>query len=220
MAHYMSSVKQGTWKFPDYSSCCPLCGAADCAIRHGFYYRALVIIDFQLVTDVPIPRYLCRNLASRGNKTSPHRTFSLLPDKLAPYQRFDLNCMFQTLDFLCQPTNPTYQQTCTFINLKGQNSDIPLETHQIHHFQLLFQQAFTKLSTCPELARGVVIAYHDDPVRSMLDVISQYRSPFLTTTSHTRLPIQHLAWDFVYNFQTEPWPFRHFLFGIPSQKRI
>jgi len=212
----MSSVKQGTWNFPDYSVRCPLCGAADCAIRHGFYYRKLVIIDFQIITDLPIPRYLCRN---KGNKTSQHRTFSLLPEWLAPYQRFDLNCMFQTLDFLCQPTNPTYQQTCTFISLKGHVSDIPLETSQIHYFQHLFAQAFTKLSTCPELTRIVNITQPHDPIRTMLDVINAYHSPFMTTMIRNRTPIAQLAWDFAYNFQTEPWTDRHFLFGIPSQKR-
>jgi hypothetical protein len=213
----MSSVKHGTWNFPDYSACCPLCGAADCAIRHGFYYRKLVVIDFQIFTDVPIPRYLCRN---KSNRALHHRTFSLLPDCLAPYQRFDLNCMLQTLDFLCQPVNPGYQQTCTFISLKGQTSDIPLETCQIHHFQHLFSQAFARLSTCPELIRHVNITQPHHPVRSMLDVIKTYRSPFMTTTMRNSSPIQQLAWDFVGNFQSEPWPCRHFMFGTPSQKRI
>jgi hypothetical protein len=178
-----------------------------------------VIIDFQIFTAVPIPRYLCRNHASRGNKASHHRTFSLLPDGLAPYQRFDLNGMFQTLDVLYQPANPGYQKTCTVISLMGQNSDIPLEIYQIHHFQHLFQQALGRLSTCPELARCVVITHPDDPVRSMLDVIKNYRSPLMTTIIRNRSPIQQLAWDFTCNFQTEPWPYRHFMFGIPSQKR-
>jgi len=128
--------------------------------------------------------------------------------------------MFQTLDVLCQPTNPGYQQTCTVISLMGKISDIPLEINQIHHFQYLFRQAFVRLSTCPELMRSVVITHPDDPLRSMIDVIKNYRSPFMTTTIGTRSPIQQLAWDFTCNFQTEPWPYRHFMFGIPSQKRM
>lgn len=128
------------------------------------------------------------------------------------------------LDTLChqsQHPKPTLVQTKDIISNQGLDNDIPLENGHIYHFRKLFELAFYKLFSIPELKKRFDIEnLANDPVRKILDIIDHYKSPFRTTASMKTSNIQKLAWDFFFNYQTDAFFERHFLFGTPSQKQF
>lgn len=63
---------------PTFRSICPACGAADCAVRHGLYYRRVVDVDGRRIDRLPVPRFRCRASAFGS------RTFSVLPSGVLP----------------------------------------------------------------------------------------------------------------------------------------
>jgi hypothetical protein len=82
-------------KIPDFKRACPLCGGADCAVRHGLYYRLVVDLEGLVIERFPIPRFRCR----RPGKAV---TFSVLPSALVPRRRFSLPLMRLILDLIRQ----------------------------------------------------------------------------------------------------------------------
>lgn len=84
-------------------------------------------------------------------KTS--RTFSLLPHFLVPHYQHDLNIMLDILNHQNQHPSPTLVQTKDIISAQGLGNETPLENGQIHHFRKLFEQAFYKLFSIPELQK-------------------------------------------------------------------
>jgi hypothetical protein len=116
-----------------------------------------------------------------------------------------------------QHPKPSFVQTIDHISALGLNDDIPLENSHIYHFRTIFEEAFYRIVSIPELKN--LITCDKDPVKNILDIIDRYKTPFHTTLSMNAANIQQLAWDFFFNFQTGPFFNRHFLFGTPSQKR-
>lgn len=75
---------------PDYRDRCPLCGGAECAVRHGLYFRQVVARIGTLFERFPVPRFLCRR---RGPGKPIAVTFSVLPVGLAPRKRWSVALM-------------------------------------------------------------------------------------------------------------------------------
>ncbi len=206
-----------TWDFPDYRTCCPLCGGENCAVRIGFYKRKKVIVEYKIYEDVPIARWLCQR---KGPGKPQHKTFSLLPYPLIPYHRHGLNIIVDTVNFH-HHNGTTLEQTKAFISSNGVDTDIPLENNQIHDFMKIFSQALLKLTTVAELKQQISQAsYWDssDPIGTMLNFIAGYQTSFSTTQQLHASNAEQLALDFLYHFQTDDYCYRHFLFGTPSQK--
>ena len=219
MAIYITRAKT-TYEFPDfYSKQCPLCGGIFCAVRIGYYYRKKISIQFITLVNVPIPRWLCRRL---GHIKPKHRTFSLLPYALIPYHKHDLNLMLETLNYQSRQVKSTLEKTKIFISEKGIETDISLENNQIYDFTQIFNKAYSKLMTIPELKQSIVSLKDfdsSDPVGTVLSFIENYQSPFSTTTRLQASNIEKLSLDFFHNFQSGDQFDRHFLFGTSSQKR-
>lgn len=210
--------KKKKWNFPDYSQCCPLCGAKDCAVRIGFYLRKRVVIYSKVYTDFPIPRWLCQQ---KGPTKPKHRTFSLLPHFLIPYCQYDLDTLEQTLRYHHQ-NSASLTQTKDYINEKGKDPDICLENKTIHDFQHIFKAAFSKLNSVADFRQRIGQAdYFDssDPVATVLGLIEGYQSQLKATACMDTSNAEKLALDFFFTFQTACYFERHFLFGTPSQKR-
>ena len=72
---------------PDYRDRCPVCKGADCAVRHGLYFRRVVDREGHVYEAFGVPRFLCRR---RGPRRSRPVTFSVLPAVLVPRRRFSL----------------------------------------------------------------------------------------------------------------------------------
>jgi len=218
MANYIATAKE-SYDFPDYSEQCPLCGGKDCAVRIGFYYRKQVVFGFKNYKNVPIVRWLCRK---KGHLKTRHRTFSLLPSALIPYHSYDLNLIFDTVNYQHQ-NDVTFEQTKNYISDKGIETDISLENNQINDFQKIFTSGFATLMAIPQLKQRIDQADYfqsNDPIKTVIRFIDSYKSQFLTTAILKISNIEKLAFDFFFNFQTGCYFDRHFLFGTPSQKRL
>jgi hypothetical protein len=129
--------------------------------------------------------------------------------------------MYHTLEYLTQHAKTTYQQTITHISNRAISPDVLLEPYQIRHFTHIFTHALTKLSSTPSLNHTVkdLLSVTQHPLKSMIDFIKHYKTPFKTTACLQQSNIQQLAWDFFMNFQQEAICCRHFAFGTPSQKQ-
>lgn len=215
MATYMKSVEEKTWDFPDFQQSCPICGAKDCCVRIGFYYRKQVIIDYETFENVPIARYLCRK---KGTQKTEHRTFSLLPHQLIPYRKNGLNLAFETVAYQ-QKNNARYCQIKSFIGSKGKDDYLSIENKQIDDFQNIFAQAFKKIMKIDDLKQQIKNAdwyKSNNHVANMIKFIENYNSPFLKGNKLSQVEI--LSLDFFSNIQTGRYFDRHFLFGANSQK--
>lgn len=96
-ASALAGLDLGVYRLiPDYRDCCPLCGGAGCAVRHGLYFRDAVGVDGSL-ERLPIPRFRCRR---RGPHKSGPRTFSVLPSCLVPRRRYSLQLIQRILDLV------------------------------------------------------------------------------------------------------------------------
>lgn len=96
VSSYYNQVKNGTYEFPDYSHCCPICHGKECAIRHGYYFRQVIDEDGTFFKEFPITRYLCQR---KGKAKLKDRTFSLLPWQLIPYRKWTIELMFSIASY-------------------------------------------------------------------------------------------------------------------------
>ncbi|MDI6794184.1 MAG: hypothetical protein QME81_15205 [bacterium] len=141
---------------------------------------------------------------------------------MIPYRKHGLDLVVEAVRNLHQE-DFTPDQTKEAISIKGQNEAIELQTQQLHDFEEIFEQAFTKLSATSQI-KDILHQQEDslshDPVLAVLDFIDDYQ-PSAQTTGETRLTTraEELALDFFFLYQDSHYFQRHFLFGIPSQKR-
>ena len=94
-SHY-NQVLNGTYKFPDYSNCCPICHGKECAVRHGYYFRQVIDESGTFYKSFPIARYLCQR---KGKAKLSARTFSLLAWQLIPYRKWTIELMFSIASY-------------------------------------------------------------------------------------------------------------------------
>lgn len=118
-----------------------ICGGVDCPIFICVYHRKKVIINFDIYHHLQIMRFLCRD---KGNLKSKHKTFSLLPQPLFPFQQTGLDVMFENVKQ--HHAGKSLKQTKDHISQMGVQTDISLEDKQIRHFQKIFDDAFHKLN--------------------------------------------------------------------------
>jgi len=213
---YIKQVEDGSYQYPDYSACCPLCNGVDCPIPLKPYHRKCVIINYITYYNFPIIRLLC---CMKGDILPKDRTFSLLPSMLTPYRQSDLKMMHDTLKF-SHKTGKTFQQTKLHISNMGIQTDIPLENKQIRDFKTIFSAAFFKLNAVPELKKKIKqIDCFDssDPIGTVLRFIEHYRSSLSVITSMKTANVEKLAIEYFISFQSGNLIDRYFLFGTPSQ---
>lgn len=106
--------------------------------------------------------------------------------------------------------------------MMGVDDTIEIEDHQLHGFEEIFEQAFTKLTTnlqLKDLFDQQESSLLHNPVSAVLGFGSKYQTPFLTTVSLPGTCVEKLGLDFFFHYQDGHYFFRHFLFGTPSQKR-
>ena len=161
---------------------------------------------------VLIQRWICRNAV----KTRfPHKTFSLLPQMLVPYQRQDISTILETAEF---KNEHTYKQTQQHIQLKADQS---LESSQINNINKLMEQTFTKINAIDELKSMMTRSeYYNSkkPVSTTIEFIKIYNSRFDSTKQLNTNDAEKLALDFFFHYQNTPYMTRDFLFGTPSHK--
>ena len=205
-------MRDGTFKYPDFSGRCPLCGGKNCAVKTGFYSRKCLIIHGCAYYEVKIQRYKCQRIRTENTY---HKTFSLLPHSAIPYCQHDQNLMLETV---LHSTDNTIENAKKYILEKN---DISLEHSQIKDFNTLMDQAFVKLTSINKLDNILKNSdYYNsqNPAQTVIGFINKYQSKFTPLS----LPAaEQLSVDYFYHFQGDQSYFdRHFLFGTPSQKRL
>jgi len=212
---YIDDVYDKRWTFPGFKQSCPICGAEDCSVKIGFYYRKQVVIEYETFYDIPIQRYLCQQ---KGANNTKHKTFSLLPHKLIPYRKNGLDMALEIVTYQ-QKTKAPYCQIKSFIGAKGKDDFLSLENNQIDDCQNIFARAFVKIMNVDHLKQHIMAAdwrCNNDPVANMINLIENYNSPFLKGNNLSQA--EKLNLDFFSHLQQDFYSKRHFLFGTNSQK--
>lgn len=103
LKQYYQKVRYGGAEFLEemeasslYKERCPLCAGKDCAEFLGCYYRGVVDERGTYYKAVAVFRYRCNGKGSESIVN--HRTFSLLPYQLAPYTKYSIPFIINTLN--------------------------------------------------------------------------------------------------------------------------
>lgn len=113
----------------------------------GFYYRYAFDFRSKKLLLVPIQRYICQRKKSPPENS--HRTFSLLPNVLIPYNKYDIT----TVVFL----NDTIGQMPSFVKawlycVSFLNIDIGYDTGK--RMLLMFEAACVKIASMLKVNSG------------------------------------------------------------------
>jgi len=132
---------------PDYRDRCPLCRGADCAVRHGLYFRSLVDLDSCLYERFPVARFRCRR---RGPQQPQDVTFSVLPAQVVARRRFSLPLMSWIVDLLGTGQSTFRQALDTLAALSQQENDALLvQELSLYRTLLLFCAVYARLLSFP-----------------------------------------------------------------------
>lgn len=160
----------GTYEFPTYSHCCPICHGKNCCIRHGYYFRPVIDENGTFFKYFPIARYLCRR---KGKAKINHRTFSLLPWQLIPYRKQVITFLLSVADYQSvHSKKETIDNFYPLITTPGQLSDIQdlLETshEKLKFFRMINPDSnffefisYTKSYVSEEQIRGPTVLSWD-----------------------------------------------------------
>lgn len=140
---YRKKVNNNDWEFPDFHNCCPICGAVDCPVRIGYYYRFYIDILSAVLLPIPIARYMCRR---KGKPKSKDRTFSLLPHVLIPYWRYTIDSVM----YICgekivkgRPSSEIIQYVLDSFNIE---TELNFEERYLDDLLNIFLQTLFKLN--------------------------------------------------------------------------
>jgi len=187
-----------------------------CAVRIGYYYRVAVVIGFRVYHAVPIARWRCRG---KGHCKHPHRTFSLLPHMLVPYQRYDIMFIYETVKSTIDTTAST-DQTLEIMSERGVDDAIIIESRHIRSFQNLFIQAYQKCIMFGDIQMLIQKSRIAEPVAAVCAVIDAYLKETRCHLSSAIPSVERAGIVFYYHSQYDrPYRDRFYLFGTPTQKR-
>jgi hypothetical protein len=214
LSDYLEKVQAGNFSFPDFSVECPICGGKNCAVRIGYYYRWAIDIDLQnnkiQILRIPSARYLCRGIKKPKHK---HKTFSLLPDMLIPYNHISIHLMMYILQLLITEKYPGH-------TLEEIDSITPDDTFfsekMLNHLFEIIRQARIKLILFYQQFKNTERAPPDLHAYTMDETITyilRYPAP---ANEHPLKGAYHLS-VLYYTTQGEYHKNARFLFGTASQ---
>ena len=144
----LSSLGLGLYELlPDYRDRCPLCRGADCAVRHGLYFRRLVDVEGRIYPRFPVARFRCRR---RGPDRAQHVTFSILPAQVAPRRRFSVGLMSWMVGLRVN-SKRTLRQALDEVAAAGSRGPeaLLLEELTLYRMLLLFAAVYGRLLSFP-----------------------------------------------------------------------
>ena len=214
LSEYLAKVQAGNFAFPDFSEKCPICGGKNCAVRIGYYYRWAIEINLQnikiQILYIPVPRYLCRAIKKPGHK---HKTFSLLPDTLIPYNRMTIDLMMYILQLLIAEKHqgPTFEK----IDLISPD-DFFLSEKMLNRLLKIIRQSRLKLIFLYRQSKNTDRAppdFHAYSIEETITYILRYPAP---VHEHPLKGAYHLSVMY-YRAQGSYHQNARFLFGTASQ---
>ena len=212
---YYLKVRKKEWDF-SFEDRCLICGGEGCAVFHGFYFRKMVLENWELVEDFPVARFLCRG---KGKKKRDAVTFSLLPSAAVPYRLLSLPVLMdlmlhwkvlkhtveQTLDYVMRENSKVCVQKALLLSEKA-----------LSGVQQLFNDAFERLSISRQLSTLVSDLSGMEREERTVFFLERIKDYMGVTTEEEG--IVALDWDY-YSFQKGFFMNAHFLFGTASQFR-
>lgn len=135
---------------PDYRDRCPLCSGADCAVRHGLYFRQVVDRDGPLYERFPVPRFLCRR---RGPDKPGDVTFSVLPAGLAPRRRWSVALMLWVAGLVLLAGRSIGAVQCELAALRD---EVVVDEIAIHRVVRTLSGCYARLVSFPVSGRPVM----------------------------------------------------------------
>ncbi len=171
-------------------------------------------MDFQSCTIkillIPIARYLCKQKSKPRHK---HRTFSLLPDTLIPYNRTSIDLMMLVLQWLAE--EDSVEHTLDKIDLITPE-DIFFSEKMIQHFLEIMEQSRIKLILFFQQHNAIERAppdFHAYTLNETIKYLLRYPVP---EHNHPARGAYHLS-VLYYKMQGEYHKNARFLFGTASQ---
>lgn len=195
---------------------CPLCYAMNCATYLGGYLRKKIYFRDQVYSNVTIIRFECHRRQPNVS-VGTHRTFSLLPCPLIPYQSHTISVCLTIAETLAKQKGRASQTANLITNRFFEATPEPAVVLRIG--QMVYA-AIAKLHQIAQTVAGTGWRTNAEPGRERLAefirFVQRYRSQELQEQG-----ICALCYDYFYLFQRQqPYMQRDFLFGTPSQKCI
>lgn len=213
IAEQYAKVKRGAFEIPSFKDRCPLCGRKDCASFLGYYTRHAVDSATGIhFIDFPIHRYECTDpLGFRGE--TAHRTFSLLPVQLIPYERFDITLIVTIAEHRLQ--GESYDTICDLMANMLVKEPLLITPRKIRDAVALVDRAFSRMGSVPDFLDMIQQCVHGDLRETILKFIElgnqQVSVVFPRLSGMVSLAFEYFRACL---------PRICFLFGIPSQMRF
>lgn len=167
---YYHKVNSKKFCFPDFKEHCPICWATNCAKFLGYYYRGAVDKNGTYFKELPIARYEC---SGKGSPKIGHKTFSLLPYQLIPYNKYSIEFMIRTMSYW-KAGEHNVEETLDFIFKLLDKDENPLKIKLVSNFQLykfgrILEMAIEKIIVCN--IEGIMFAKIIDKKGRILEFI-------------------------------------------------
>jgi hypothetical protein len=164
-----------------------------------------------LYTDFPIHRYECMAPPFYRRKEN-HRTFSLLPASLIPYERLDIPAILSIAKL--RLSGESLKATCDLSADMRENEPLLLGAQKVRSIVATVKEAFNRLPLLSDFVQLFRTLLHSLISVSLLNFIAwteRYRAPIFPDLTG---PVS-LALD----YYRKGLPLVMFLFGTPSQQR-
>lgn len=188
----------------------------NCATYLGCYLRKKIYFRNKVYSNVTIIRFEC-NRKQPNVSVGTHRTFSLLPCPLIPYQSHTISVCLTIAKTLANQHGHASQ---TAYLTDNQFLEATPEPAVVLRIGQMVYAAIAKLHHVAQTVAGTGWRTNTEPGRERLAefirFVQRYRSQELQEQG-----ICALCYDYFYLFQRQqPYMQRDFLFGTPSQKCI
>ena len=164
-----------------------------------------------LYSDFPIHRFECTAPPFYRRLTN-HRTFSLLPAPLIPYERLDIPAVLRIAEL--RLSGKSLRATCDISADMQKNEPLLLGTKKVYSIVAVIKEAFDRLPLISDFVEIFRTLLHSRFSTSLLDFIAwadRYRCPLFPDLSGPG----SLALD----YYRKGLPLVMYLFGTPSQHR-
>jgi hypothetical protein len=199
----------------DFKAQCPVCGGADCAQFIGYYYRGVVDEKGSYYKAFPIARYLCSKKESA--RSTPHRTFSLLPYQLVPYTKYSIPFIIGCLKKVYGENN-SVNELLDYLAGVEPTKYVELSASVFHAFKAFILACINKMSAADFYCEAVS-ALQSSFGRPRIKAFLVFADDFAChKTDHSIRGPCALGYDF-YLSNGSYFRNSHFLFGTPSQFR-
>lgn len=201
----------------DFIGRCPICGGKDCCQFIGYYTRPVVDETGTYYKAFPIAGFKCRR--KWKNIKVPHKTFSLLPCQLVPYNKYSIDYIIKILKLRHLAGNSINEiQNDLSKTEKYAESEIELSVKNLESFNKIIKNSINKIliiGCYPEIEKKLKINRSKEAIKIFIEFAELFYS--YKTSPPIRGPCG-LSYDY-YISGNGYYTNHYFLYGTPSQFR-